>query len=170
MKKQFFLILILFINGIAYGQIIFDRYANNDDATVTSISPKMFKILGKISIKSDHPEAQNYLEMVTSINNFKLLTSSNQKIRFEILEWLDQYSLREDFNLLMSINEPESKVTFYAKNAQREGHVEQLLMYATENKNTILLFVEGDIDLNKISNLIELMNLPGGNLLKKVKP
>jgi hypothetical protein len=70
----------------------------------------------------------------------------------------------------MSINESESKVTFYAKNAQRKGHVEQLLMYATENKNTILLFLEGDIDLNKISNLIELMNLPGGNLLKKVKP
>jgi hypothetical protein len=43
-------------------------------------------------------------------------------------------------------------------------------MYATENKNTILLFLKGDIDLNKISNLIELMNLPGGNLLKKVKP
>lgn len=70
----------------------------------------------------------------------------------------------------MSINESESKVTFYAKNAQREGHVVQLLMYATENKNTILLFLEGDIDLNKISNLIEIMNLLGGNLLKKVKP
>ncbi len=170
MIKQFFLILILFINSIAYSQIIFNRYANNVDATVTSISSKMFKMMGKISIKPDHPEAQNYLEMVTSINNFKLLASSNQKIRVEILEWFDQYSLREDFNLLMSINESESKVTFYAKNAQRKGHVEQLLMYATENKNTILLFLKGDIDLNKISNLIELMNLPGGNLLKKVKP
>jgi hypothetical protein len=170
MKKQIILIIMLFINGLAYSQIIFDRYANNENATLISISPKMFKMLGKMSIKSDFPEAQNYLEMVTSINNFKLLASSNQKIRVEILEWFDQYSLREDFNLLMSINESESKVTFYAKNAQREGHVEQLLMYATENKNTILLFLKGDIDLNKISNLIEIMNLLGGNLLKKVKP
>ncbi|MDA9670016.1 DUF4252 domain-containing protein, partial [Flavobacteriaceae bacterium] len=70
-------------------------------------------------IKSDYPEAQNYLEMVTSINNFKLLTSSNQKIRNEILEWFDQYSLREDINLLMSLNGPESKVTFYSKDAQK---------------------------------------------------
>ena len=170
MKKQIILVIMLFINGLAYSQIIFDRYANNENATLISISPKMFKMLGKMSIKSDFPEAQNYLEMVTSINNFKLLTSSNQKIRAEILEWFDQYSLREDFNLLMSVNEPESKVTFYSKNAQKEDHVEQLLMHATENTNTILFLLEGDIDLNKISNLIELMNLPGGNLLQKVKP
>ena len=129
----------------------------------------MFKMLGKMSLKSDFPEAQNYLEMVTSINNFKLLTSSNQKIRIEILEWFDQYSLLEDLNLLMSVNEPESKVTVYSKDAQKEGHVKQLLMHATENTNTILFLLEGDIDLNKISNLIELMNLPGGNLLQKIK-
>jgi hypothetical protein len=40
----------------------------------------------------------------------------------------------------MSINESELKVTFYAKNAQREGHVEQLLMYATENKILFYFF------------------------------
>ena len=108
--------------------------------------------------------------MVTSINNFKLLTSSNQKIRNEILEWFDQYSLKEDFNLLMSLNEPESKVTFYSKDAKKDDHVEQFLMHATENTNTILFLLEGDIDLNKVSNLIELMNLPGGNLLQKIKP
>ena len=39
-----------------------------------------------------------------------------------------------------------------------------------ENTNTILFLLEGDIDLNKVSNLIELMNLPGGNLLQKIKP
>jgi hypothetical protein len=43
-------------------------------------------------------------------------------------------------------------------------------MHATENTNTILFLLEGDIDLNKVSNLIELMNLPGGNLLQKIKP
>jgi uncharacterized protein YacL len=70
----------------------------------------------------------------------------------------------------MSLNEPESKVTFYSKDAQKDDHVEQLLMHATENTNTILFLLEGDIDLNKVSNLIELMNLPGGNLLQKIKP
>ena len=117
MKKQIILIIVLFINSFAYSQIIFDRYANNENVTLISISPKMFKMLGKMSLKSDFPEAQNYLEMVTSINNFKLLTSFNQKIRIEILEWFDQYFLGEVFNLLMSVNEPESKVTFCSKDA-----------------------------------------------------
>ena len=69
----------------------------------------------------------------------------------------------------MSVNEPESKVTFYSKDAQKEDYVEQLLMLANEDTNTILFLLEGDIDLNKISNLIELMNLPVGNLLQRVK-
>ena len=43
----------------------------------------------------------------------------------------------------MSINESELKVTFYAKNAQREGHVEQLLMYATEKKYYSTFFRRG---------------------------
>ena len=34
---------------------------------------------------------------------------------------------------------------------------------------SILLLIEGDINLNQISKLTEKMNLPGGNQLKNVK-
>ena len=169
MKKQIILFLILFINTGIYSQTIFDRYSNNDDVTLITISPKMFKMLGHMSINLDYPEAQDYLDMLSSINNFKVLTSSNQKIRGEIFTWFTQQTIREGFKLLMNIKDLESNVIFYVKDAQVEDYVEQLLMYVSENKETILLLLEGNINLNKISNLLELMNLPGGDQLKKIK-
>jgi len=80
MKKQLFLIASLLLTFGVHAQTIFERYANNDDVTLVSISPKMFKMLGQMSISLDDPEAQEYLDMVTSINNFKVLVSSNQDI------------------------------------------------------------------------------------------
>ena len=37
-----------------------------------------------MSLSLDDPEAQEYLDMVTSINNFKVLVSSNQSISDDI--------------------------------------------------------------------------------------
>jgi hypothetical protein len=84
---------------------------------------------------------------------------------------------------LMSVKDPEANVTFYVKEGKRDDHVEQLLMYVTENnKNTsskmefngrsleaILVLMEGNIDLNKISKLTDQMDLPGGKQLKKAQ-
>lgn len=169
MKKKIILFVILFINTGIYCQTIFDRYSNNDDVTLISISPKIFKMLGKMSINLDYPEAQDYLDMVSSITNFKVLTSSNQKICSEILTWFKKQTNKEGFKLLINVKDLESNVTFYVKDSQVEDHVEHLLMHVTESKETILLLLEGNINLNKISNLLDLMNLPGGNKLKKMK-
>ena len=83
----------------------------------------------------------------------------------------------------MSVKDPDANVTFYVKDGNIEDHVEQLLMFVTEagkfSKNNIeiegrdieavLLLLEGDIDLNKISKLTDQMDLPGGKQLKKAQ-
>jgi hypothetical protein len=84
---------------------------------------------------------------------------------------------------LISVKDPEANVTFYVKDGKREDHVEQLLMYVKENIKTstnkiefngrsieaVLMLLEGDIDLNKISKLTDQMDLPGGKQLKKAQ-
>jgi len=183
MKKQLFLLATLLLAYTTQSQTIFERYANNDDVTLVSISPKMFKMLGQMSISLDDPEAQDYLDMVTSINNFKVLISSNQDISSEMLKWVNQEVSKSALEQLMSVKDAEANVIFYVKDGKRENHVEQLLMYVTENlKNSnknlqfngrtieaVLLLLEGDIDLNKISKLTDQMDLPGGNQLKKAQ-
>ena len=132
MKKNTLLIVTLIASFWVSGQSIFERYADNDEVTLVSISPKMFKMLGQMSLSLDDPEAQEYLEMVTSINNFKVLVSSNQEISGDMLKWVNQQVLKQDLDELMSIKDKEADVTFYVKEGKKEDYVEQLLMYVNE--------------------------------------
>ena len=121
--------------------------------------------------------------MVTSINNFKVLISSNQEISGEMLKWVNLQVSKNNMEQLMSVKDPEANVTFYVKDGKKDDHVEQLLMYVKENIKTstnkiefngrsieaVLMLLEGDIDLNKISKLTDQMDLPGGKQLKKAQ-
>lgn len=185
MKKTLILILLIITSFWLSGQSIFERYANNDDVTLVSISPNMFKMLGQMSLSLDDPEAQEYLEMVTSIKNFKVLVSSDQGISNEMLNWVNQQVLKQDLDELVSIKDQVTDITFYVKEGKKEDYVEQLLMYVNEKVDSdieksnfnikdseikaIVMLLEGNINLNKISKLTDQMNLPGGDLLKKAQ-
>ena len=183
-KKNILLLVMLLLTPTIYGQSIFNSYANNDEVTLVSISPKMFKMLGKISISVDDLEAREFIEMVNSINNFKVLVSSNKDIGIDMLNWVNQEVNNRGLEELMTVKDKDIDVSFYVKNGKNVDHVKQLLMYVNgekrETKSTrlnikgitvesILLLIEGDINLNQISKLTEKMNLPGGNQLKNVK-
>lgn len=183
MKKNLILLTAFIASFWVSGQTIFERYANNDEVTLVSISPKMFKMLGQMSLSLDDPEAQEYLDMVTSINNFKVLISSNPSISGEMLAWVNHQVSKQDLDELLSIKDQEADVTFYVKEGKSEDYVEQLLMYVNERVGSgstnlningreikaVLMLLEGDIDLNKISKLTDQMDLPGGNQLKKAQ-
>jgi uncharacterized protein (UPF0305 family) len=100
-----------------------------------------------------------------------------------MLKWVNQEVSKNDLEQLMSIKDAEANVAFYVKEGTRENYVQQLLMYVTENLKSsnkslqfngrtiesVLLLLEGDIDLNKISKLTDQMDLPGGDQLKKAQ-
>ena len=66
MKKIY---VVLFMLGTLFlsAQSIFDAYANNEEVSYVSISPKMFQMLGKMSVSSSDPEAAEFLKMVPGI-------------------------------------------------------------------------------------------------------
>ena len=163
MKNITFILIALFSTLVMSGQSIFERYANSDDVSLVSISPKMFKMLGQMSINFDDPEAKEYMEMVSSINNFKVLISGNIEVSDEMLKWVKQQISLEDLEELMTVKDQEADVSFYVKSGKSDDHVEKLLMFVTEhsggknnleingrNIEAVLLLLEGDIDLNKI--------------------
>ena len=176
-------LIAFFSTTVIKGQSIFERYANADDVSLVSISPKMFKMLGQISISGDDPESQEYLEMVSSINNFKVLISGNDEVNAEISRYVSKEFSSYDLEELMTVNDADTNVTFYVKSGKSDDRVEKLIMYVKgvnseiiENSplngrsiETILMIIEGDIDLNKISKLTDKMNLPGGKQLKKAQ-
>lgn len=179
MKKIY---LVLFMLGTLFlsAQSIFDAYANNEEVSYVSISPKMFQMLGKMSVSSSDPEAAEFLKMVQSIRNFKVLVSANAAISDEMMEWVTQQVLEKKLEELMTVKDVDSDIHFYVKESGQEDLVEQLLMFAFDKTGgasapvvrgkkveSVLMLLEGAIDLNQISKLTEKMDLPGGEQLKR---
>lgn len=180
--KKLSLVLIGFMLSLTVkGQSIFERFADYDDVSLVSISPKMFKMLGQLSVSLDDPEAQEYIDMVSSIENFKVLISGNDEVTVAMSKWVAEQLSSKDLEELMTIKDADADVAFYVKNGKSDDRVEKLIMYVNgvnpeiikdsplgeRTVETIILLIEGDIDLKQISKLTDQMSLPGGKQLRK---
>ena len=180
--KNLSLVLIGFMLSLSVkGQSIFERFADYDDVSLVSISPKMFKMLGQLSISLDDPEAQEYIDMVSSIENFKVLISGNDEVTAAMSKWAAEQLSSKDLEELMTIKDADADVAFYVKSGKSDDRVEKLIMYVNgvnpeimkdsplgeRTVETIILLIEGDIDLKQISKLTDQMSLPGGKQLRK---
>ena len=180
--KKLSLVLIGFMLSLTVkGQSIFERFADYDDVSLVSISPKMFKMLGQLSVSLDDPEAQEYIDMVSSIENFKVLISGNDEVTVAMSKWVAEQFSSKDLEELMTIKDADADVAFYVKNGKSDDRVEKLIMYVNgvnpeiikdsplgeRTVETIILLIEGDIDLKQISKLTDQMSLPGGKQLRK---
>lgn len=179
MKKYFLLVLVLSFSAVVSGQSVFEKYQNNKEVTAISISPKMFQLLGSMSLSSDDPEADALMEMIKGITNFRALITSKEMISDEIDLWVKQEAGDKDLDLMLSVQESDTDLNVYVKEGEVEGMLKSLLMFSKGVSNAVpeakiqgskieavLLLIEGDIELDKIAKLISKMNLPGGDQLK----
>ncbi|MFP2996525.1 DUF4252 domain-containing protein [Spongiivirga sp. MCCC 1A20706] len=178
MKKLVLTIAIALISVGTYAQSIFDKYESNPDVAFISVSPKMFKMLGSIGIETDDPEAQEFISLVNSITNFKVITTDNGAISKDITSWVSKHVRSTDLEELMRVRDGDSNVKFYVKEGKDDNHVKELVMFVTgfdqanvningKKLETVLLSLSGDIDLRQVGKLTDQMDLPGGKQLKK---
>ncbi|MFK7750361.1 MAG: DUF4252 domain-containing protein [Kordia sp.] len=177
MKKIITLVMLLALPVLTFGQNIFEKYADNDNVTYVSISPKMFKMLATVGVDADDPEAKEFLDMVKSMKSLQVLATESETISTELKTWVNKRASK--LEELMQVRDGNTRVKFYVKEGKDETHVKELLMYITgiqdkiqmkdRNINTVVVSLLGDIDLTKISKLTSQMNIPGGEHLKNVK-
>ncbi len=178
MKKQIILILLAFLPIVTFGQDIFDKYEDSDQVTFVAMQPKMFQMLGKMSVSSDDPEAEDFFKLVNSITSFKVITTENSQISQDIDGWVTTRLKSSAYEELMRVKDGDSNVKFYVKEGKDDDHVKELLMFVTGLKEanididgrkleTVLLSLTGDINLQEIAKLTDKMDLPGGKQLKK---
>ena len=181
MKKLSLVLIGLMLSLTVKGQSIFERFADYKDVSLVSISPKMFKMLGQLSVSLDDPEAQEYIDMVSSIENFKVLISGNNEVTAAMSKWAAEQLSSKDLKELMTIKDADADVEFYVKSGKSDDRVEKLIMYVNgvnpeiikdsplgeSRVETIILLIEGNIDLKQISKLTDQMSLPGGKQLRK---
>lgn len=178
MKKFIVIGLLTLLPLAGFSQSIFEKYEDSDEVTFVTMQPKMFQMLGKMSVSSDDPEAKEFFELVNNITSFKVITTESKAISQDISSWVTGHLNKSTFEELMRVKDGETNVKFYVQEGKDENHVKELLMFVTgiEDANvnvngkkleTVLLSLTGDIDLRKIASLTDKMDLPGGDQLGK---
>ena len=176
MKTTF---LLLLIAPILTAQSIFDTYQTNDRVTYVSISPQMFSMLAKLNINVEDPDAQEFIELVTQIKTFKLLRTDDQDISPTFSNWTNTYVKENKLVELIQVREDETTVYFYASQSDQDHIVDELVMLVQEEgevsdnpeivPQTVVLLIQGSIDLYRIASLTQKLDLPAGEELKKLK-
>ena len=175
MKSTFILLLIA---PMMMAQSIFDNYQANDQVTYVSISPQMFSMLAKININVEDKEAQEFIELVSQIKTFKLLRTEEPSISTAISDWTQTYVNDNKLSVLMQVREDETTVYFYALRSDLDHIADELVMLVQEEEvrdrlkvepQTVVLLVQGSIDLYQIASLTQKLDLPAGDELKKLK-
>ena len=180
MNKKVFYCFLLTLPNLIVGQSIFEKYQNNNEVTTINISPKMFQLLGRMSIPDDDSESKELIKIVNGIRSFKVLITSSSDIIKEIERSVESISKKESLDEIVKLSEETIEIILYGKLGKQESELKTLLMFSyassSETKKTVtkikkseglLLQVKGEISLESFSKLINRMNLPGSNQFKK---
>lgn len=169
MKKYILILLIAVLPLSGFSQSLFDKYEDLDDVTSVVVNKSMFNLLAKIDVEVDDAEAQDFMDVASSLKSLKVFTTDNKQIGDDMKSSVSSYLKSSKMEELMRVKDKDANVKFYIKQGKDDDHVSELLMFITGLKDvetdgrkfeTVLLSLTGDIDLNKINSLTNKMNLP----------
>ncbi|AEM69109.1 hypothetical protein Murru_0051 [Allomuricauda ruestringensis DSM 13258] len=169
MKKYILIVVMALVPLAGFSQSLFDKFEDLDDVTSVVVNKSMFNLLAKIDVEVDDPEAQDFMDIASSLKSLKVFTTENKKIGDDMKSSVDSYLKSSKMEELMRVKDKDANVKFYIKEGKDADHVSELLMFVTGMKNveadgrkfeTVILSLTGDIDLNKIGSLTKKMNLP----------
>ncbi len=154
---------------------IFEKYEDLDEVSTVVVTKHAFKLMGKVA--SDSPEAKSYKDMVNNLDYLAVYTTDDAKISANMLADIKKYLKSTKLSELMRIKDKDANVKIYVKDGKDENHVSELFMFITNLKDkvningrkpeVVVISLTGNIDLNKIGELTDKMNIPGGEHLKE---
>lgn len=169
MKRNILIVLIAALPLTGFSQSLFDKFEDLDDVTSVVVNKSMFNLLAKIDVEVDDVEAQDFMDVASSLKSLKVFTTDNKQIGDDMKSSVSSYLKSARMEELMRVKDKDANVKFYIKQGKDDDHVSELLMFVTGLKDvesdgrkfeTVLLSLTGDIDLNKINSLTNKMNLP----------
>ena len=159
--KNLFVLSVALVSMNISAQTAFESLEANKNITTVVVSQKMFQMLSKIDSKD--ADAKEFMEVANKLKGMKIFTTENTtaaaQMKTEALAYVKTAALLE----LMRVKDKAQNVKFYTKGGKDANNVAELLMLVepTENsKQTVVLSLTGDINLNKIGVLTKNMNLP----------
>ncbi|MCM4156498.1 DUF4252 domain-containing protein [Gramella sp. AN32] len=148
----------------------FEKYENMKDVDAMVMTSKMFKMLAKVELSEDNPEAQQYMKLIENLDRIQIYKSSNSEVRSQMATDVKSYLQKGSLEELMRVNEDGKNIKFYTVSGKNDNYVKELFMYLdgeTDGKPmSVILSITGDIDLSQLSKLTADLKVPGAEELK----
>lgn len=132
----------------------FQQYVEDERFTVVYISSKLMSMFGKLDVESmemDDEETAAIIDLASDLEGIRILVSEENAEGFyqEAKSKIDT----KEYEVLMTVrNKDEEKVDFLIKDDA--DIIKELLLLVGGGDQFVLMSFVGDIDMNKISKLI----------------
>lgn len=180
------LIFCFFLSTTLHAQDVFSSYATHSEVTHVNITPQMFQFLGKFKVNTTDPESEAFLDMIQSLRRFRIMSTQNDTVSEAMETWLKAEISQTPLTSVLNITEKGIHVQFAAIFGEAKNKVKRLVMFVEglqehiDNSPSIqletqtrfdymLMEIEGDIDLNQVAMITQLVDVPSGEYLEALK-
>jgi hypothetical protein len=172
MKKLIIFVVAGLLSTTGFAQA-FDKYDSMKEVDAVVMTSKMFKLLSKVDLSANDPEAQQYLNLIDNLKEIRVYSSHNTSIRSQMATDVNSYLKKGTLDELMRVSEGGNNIKFYSKPGRNDNFVSELFMFMEGQKEgkpvSVIMSITGDLDLSKISQLTSDLKVPGSEELKNVK-
>ncbi|WKK64559.1 DUF4252 domain-containing protein [Lutimonas zeaxanthinifaciens] len=166
--NKIILVAVMVMSGwIANAQSQFDKFEDIEGVTSVVVTQKAFSLMSKIGQDSD----EEYMDLIKNINSLKVFATESAEVAKQMESAAKSYLKSANLEELMRVKDDGSNVTIYVKEGKSEDFVKELFMFVKDSdstsKESVIISLTGDIDLNQIAKLTDKMDLPGGEHLEK---
>ena len=168
--KLLFTILSLISTSLIFSQSLFEKYEDMDNVSSVVVNQKMFGMLAEMKVKTNDPETDAFLDQIKMLNSLTVFTTKDTSVSDAISADVNTYVKASKLEELMRVKDGDQNIKFYVQSGRDEFHVSELLMLVRgrlSSDETVLLSLNGDIDLRTLAVLTDQLNVPGGKQLEK---
>lgn len=167
MKNLLALLFAMIVSASMYGQNaiekFFSNYENDPEFSVVYVSPKMFKMVSKVTGE----EAEDDMaKVIKNLKGLTVLTTEKNGLKY-YNEAIGKIPVQE-YEELVKVRDKGENVKILTKNSNNDSIVHELLILVGGQDEFALVSFVGDINLNDISKLAEKIDIKGAEHLKKV--
>ncbi|APG59708.1 DUF4252 domain-containing protein [Christiangramia salexigens] len=151
----------------------FEKYENMKEVDAMVMTSKMFKMLAKVDLSENDPEAKAYMKLIENLDRIQIYKSSNAGVRSQMAADVKTYLQKGSLEELMRVNEEGRNIKFYSVPGKNDNYVKELFMFleggeSGEKPLSVILSITGEIDLSQLSKLTADLKVPGAEELKKI--
>lgn len=148
----------------------FEKYEDMKEVDAMVMTSKMFKMLAKVDLSENDPEAQEYMKLIENLDRIQIYKSSDSKVMNQMAADVKSYLQKGSLDELMRVNDDGQNIKFYSLPGKNDNYVRELFMYLEGSEGdkpmSVILSITGEIDLSQLSKLTSDLKVPGAEELK----